>query len=54
MADVDKLISDYITTRRFAKDKLFKTGEYYLGDMARRLGVPHCQTNLEYCERIIK
>ena len=54
MADADKLISDYITTRRFAKDKLFKTGEYYLGDMARRLEVPHCQTNLEYCERIIK
>ena len=54
MADVDKLISDYITTRRFAKDKIFKTGEFYLGDMARKLGVPHSQTNLEYCERIIK
>ena len=54
MADIEKLISEYAVSRRIDKDKLFRTGEYYVAEIARKLGLQTTFDKIELCGQIIR
>ena len=52
--DLNKLIDNFITERRLAQDKLFKTNGIYLLDIDKILGTDNKQDTIEHCISIIK
>ena len=47
-------MADYVTERRIAKDKIFKTKSFYLVNIDRILGIDSNQDTVEHCSSIIK
>ena len=52
--DLDKLLNKFVTERRIAKDKLFKTQGFYLTDIVGKLGIERKLDTSTQCDLIVK